>query len=92
MDNFSSYTTPYILILFQKEFELLLPLPFLIKAGIIVLANIGSKIENIPLPFCVNVIFLLNIFDLFIISKFLFISLTCLSVLNFHIITNTNLV
>ena len=64
-----------ILILFQKKFELL-PLPFLIKAGMIVLANIGSKIEKIPLP---NVIFLLDIFDLFIISKFLFISLNCLS-------------
>ena len=41
--------------------------------------NIGSKIENIPDPFCDDVIFLTNIFDLFIISKFLFISLTCLS-------------
>ena len=67
-----------ILILFQKKFELL-PLPFSIKAGLIALANIGSEIENTPDPFCDNVILLSNIFDSFIISKFLFISSTCLS-------------
>ena len=74
-DNFFFQIIQGILILFQKKFELLL-LPLLINEGIIVDANIGSKIENIPDP---NVIFLLKIFDLFIISKFLLISLTCLS-------------
>ena len=39
-----------ILILFHKKFELL-SLPFLIKAGLILEANIGNKIENISDPF-----------------------------------------